>query len=195
MRGLVCLQVFTSPGYPNPFCGPFNVAPAFDFYMETGMKPLTRREAAGLAAAAIALPITSRASADETPEVKTPSPEASPRDKLLANALQNPQAFQLRLAGTINLVGDGHGRTMKITSAFDLNQEPTEIGVRSHSMRIFRAANLENGGYFDWRYHEQKGSFKIDMRSWSRTIGPIVMVMREGRDLARVYVMIPDLRC
>ena len=160
------------------------------------MKTLTRREAAAVAAATLAAPITmSRLSAEEPNDDATPAATEDRFDKALAHAVRNPQAFQLRPAGSFQLNSDGRSRSLVIAQALNAHRERDDIYMKSDSMRIFRAEPLEAGGCFKWRFHNEEGLFETNLNSWSRSLGPILMVFREGPDLVRVYVMTPDMRC
>ena len=160
------------------------------------MRSLTRREAGAVAAAALATPITmSQASGAVPNEGETPKTTDNDLDKALAHAVRNPQAFQLRPAGSFHLNSDGRSRSLVISQALNANKQRDDVYMKSDSMRIFRAEPLETGGFFKWRFHDKEGSFETSLTSWSRSLGPILMVFREGPDLVRVYVMTPDMRC
>ena len=160
------------------------------------MKSLTRREAAAVAAAALAAPmVDSQLSAEETKDGEPAHATEDGLDKALAHAVRNPQAFQLRPAGSFKLNGDGRSRSLVISGALNAHKNRSDVYMKSDSMRIFRAEPLETGGFFKWRFHNEQGLFETSLTSWSRSLGPILMVFREGPDLVRVYVMTPDMRC
>ena len=159
------------------------------------MSDLSRREivklAAGLAVGAGVA--TGSLAAGQEPKKPADPLAAEPKDRLLAMASRSPQGFMLTGPETFQIKGDGASRDLIITSARDREGKPTQVRVPSGSVRIFRAdADVDEftkQGGLHWRFHDTQGRVKL------KTPGEIVMVVREGYDTVRCYIMTPDLRC
>jgi len=137
---------------------------------------------------------TSRGAAGQESEQPTDAELARQLvDEALASANSNPQAYMLIGPETFQIVGDGHSRDLIITSALDRTGKPTSVHIPSGAMRIFRA-NMEvdeftRQGGLHWRFHNTEG--KVTLKS----PGEIVMIVREGYDTVRCFIMKPDFRC
>ena len=122
------------------------------------------------------------------------------RDNLLAQAKQSPESFMLSEPEILVLNTDGHGRDLVITSARDEEGNRIEVGVRSRSVRIFRADPAvdeftSEGGVY-WRFRDKPGKVKLKKVSGLAPLhsGPIVMVVRD-EETVRLYTMTLDFRC
>jgi hypothetical protein len=160
------------------------------------MSEVNRRNVVKFAAVSALWPrmaICGRASGEE-PNTLSELPRAQePKDAPLANAIRSPQSFILSDAEVFRLEGDGRSRDLIITSAINEEGKRLHVHVPSGSIRIFRAdADVDEftgqGGLY-WRFQDKPGKTKL-----SRS-GEIMMVMREGYDTVRCYVMTIDLRC
>jgi len=155
------------------------------------MSDLSRREIVKLAAGLGVGAGVATGSLEAGQEPKKPT--AEPKDRLLAMAASSPQGFMLTGPAIFQIKGDGASRDLFITSARDPEGKPTQVRVPSGSVRIFRAdADVDEftkQGGLHWRFHEAQGRVKL------KTPGEIVMVVREGYDTVRCYIMTPDLRC
>jgi hypothetical protein len=160
------------------------------------MGDVSRRDMVKLTAGLFAGSGAAAAAPAADPELKKApaAPAVAPaRDGLLAGAINSPQGFMLSDAETFRLLGDVRAYDLLITSALNREGVRELVRVRPGSMRIFRAdAGVDEftkeGGLY-WRIHDTEGRVKL------KTPGAVVMVVREGSDTVRCYIMTPDFRC
>jgi hypothetical protein len=173
------------------------------------MSELTRREvvrrASGVAIGSTLAGSAALAS-DSIKANVAPQPAAKPVDPLLANS--RPEVFMLSEPQVFRLEGDGHSRDLIITSARDADGNRTKVRVPSSALRIFRIdASVDdftrNGGFY-WQFFGKAGKTQMKTRAEggldvlngdARTMGDLVMVIREGHDTVRCYTMTLDFRC
>ena len=160
------------------------------------MSAISRRQVIKLAAGLGVAPAAAAAGPGEAQVPKQPDGRQQTRpgtDALLAQAMQDPQTFMLTGPVTFHL-GAGHeSYDLFITSARDVDRNRYLVHVPSRSIRIFRAdAEMDSftgqGGLY-WRFRDRQGKVKL------ASPGEIVMVMRDGDDTVRCYIMTPDFRC
>lgn len=108
----------------------------------------------------------------------------------------SPLTSMLLDAGTIDFDGDGRSRDLIINDVLDERGLPLDVHVPSHAMRVFRVrsttGDAAENATLNWTFRNdegQNGTVELAVP------GQMVMVMRDGSNVARLFVLQPDFRC
>jgi hypothetical protein len=158
-------------------------------FLEPDMSNVSRRDAvklaAGLAVGAGGL-AAQGARGQEPKKVADPPPA----DTLLAHALKNPHGLMF---GEEVVSKSDTGFDLVVSTARDVQGKPDTLNIRSGTMRVFRAdAGVDEftkrGGVY-WKCGETEGKLQF------KTLGALVMVVREKDGTVRWYSLHKDFRC